>query len=98
MVNCHENLHFCCKVSIFYDRDCRSENESPNWLGENQKNKIRVTFKNLKIRKVLGSPGFWPVVTDQLPDSDLRPKILSFKSSVSLMNLRAESSDICTRF
>ena len=33
-----------------------------------------------KIPKVPESPGTWPVITDQLPDSDLRPKILSPKS------------------
>ena len=44
-----------------------------------------------KISKVPESPGTWPVITDQLPDSDLRPKILSLKSEVSSMNLRDES-------
>ena len=47
--------------------------------------------KHVKIRKVPESPGTWPVITDQLPDSDLRPKILSLKSKVSSMNLRDES-------
>ena len=42
-----------------------------------------------KIPKVPESPGTWPVITDQLPDSDLRPKILSLKSLrwISEMNL-----------
>ena len=48
-------------------------------------------WANEKIPKVPERPGTWPVITDQLPDSDLRPKILSLKSEVSSMNLRDES-------
>ena len=59
----------CCKTANFHD----------NWPTL----KVFLSLskcRNAKNPKVPESPGLWSVITDQLSDSDLWPKILSLKS------------------